>query len=240
MNTDERVEAMAQWFLANFEDPAQETPYESAEGGYQWVWGGPYDAREELGNAFAPIATDDEIERAASLVEEEGIMDWAPSSNRFIEEDDDSGPYYENGDEIFAAPNPSAPEPAEVVRRELDELEEMVLEWRRDHPGIGHNRPPDPIEDSLTLNDIDQITTGIAEARSQLDNPFPDPDPPKAAESRFRRIAQKIRTYLATVATVTGTLIIERYGNVLLEKLEAKLTGVADAIATWISALPPF
>ena len=42
---DERVEAMKEWFWENFEDPANETPYESREGGYQWIWGGPFDAR---------------------------------------------------------------------------------------------------------------------------------------------------------------------------------------------------
>ena len=39
-------ELMIEWFNQNFEDPAERTPYESAEGGYQWIWGGPYDARE--------------------------------------------------------------------------------------------------------------------------------------------------------------------------------------------------
>ena len=32
----------------NFEDPANETPYESSEGGYIYIWGGPYDALEQL------------------------------------------------------------------------------------------------------------------------------------------------------------------------------------------------
>ena len=43
-----QTEAMRKWFFEHFEDPAHRTPYESREGGYQWIWGGPYDARERL------------------------------------------------------------------------------------------------------------------------------------------------------------------------------------------------
>ena len=45
LDREARIEAMVEWFGDNFEDPAQETPYESAEGGYIYIWGGPYDAR---------------------------------------------------------------------------------------------------------------------------------------------------------------------------------------------------
>ena len=41
LEREERVEAMVEWFLDNFEDPAEHTPHESAEGGYQYIWGGP-------------------------------------------------------------------------------------------------------------------------------------------------------------------------------------------------------
>lgn len=52
---DGAVKAMVEWFHMNFEDPAHNTPYESAEGGYQWIWGGPYDAEEELQDAFPTL-----------------------------------------------------------------------------------------------------------------------------------------------------------------------------------------
>lgn len=48
----EAIEAMRQWFFANFEDPAEMTPYCSAEGGYRFVHGGPYDAYHELISNF--------------------------------------------------------------------------------------------------------------------------------------------------------------------------------------------
>jgi hypothetical protein len=55
---------MVQWFHENYEDPAVRLPYESREGGYQWIWGGPYDAREQIGDQFSDIADEDAIEAA--------------------------------------------------------------------------------------------------------------------------------------------------------------------------------
>ena len=42
----------ARWFLANSEDPVKSTPYDGAEGGYQYQCGGRYSAREELMRSF--------------------------------------------------------------------------------------------------------------------------------------------------------------------------------------------
>ena len=47
-----RIKAMRDWFLGSYEDPAENTPHDSGEGGYQYIWGGPYDALEEIGGAF--------------------------------------------------------------------------------------------------------------------------------------------------------------------------------------------
>lgn len=83
LDTVAAVKAMIEWFFHNFEDPAEETPYESAEGGYQWIWGGPYDAREELVDAF-PDAPEVVLNMAIADVEEEG-WEWAPSGRRIQE-----------------------------------------------------------------------------------------------------------------------------------------------------------
>ena len=46
---------MEAWFRFRFEDPAHNTPYDSAEGGYIWVSGGPYGAREQIEEQFLGI-----------------------------------------------------------------------------------------------------------------------------------------------------------------------------------------
>jgi hypothetical protein len=46
------IKLMVEWFLANYEDPAESKPYDSAEGGYQYWCGGPYSAHEALSDGF--------------------------------------------------------------------------------------------------------------------------------------------------------------------------------------------
>ena len=50
---EEQIEIMREWFHENFENPVEECPFDSREGGYIYVWGGPYYAREELEMEFA-------------------------------------------------------------------------------------------------------------------------------------------------------------------------------------------
>lgn len=73
----ERVEELVGWFHSKYEDPAYRLPYESREGGYQWIYGGPYDAREELQKQF-PDEKGDVIDTAVAEIEAEGLLDWAP------------------------------------------------------------------------------------------------------------------------------------------------------------------
>lgn len=71
-------DVMETWFRQSFEDPAERTPYESAEGGYIWIWGGPYDAREELESEFSGIVPDEVIEELTDELEGE-CSEWAPT-----------------------------------------------------------------------------------------------------------------------------------------------------------------
>jgi DNA-binding MarR family transcriptional regulator len=82
---DQQIELMREWFLSRYCDPANETPYESAEGGYIWIWGGPYYAEEELQERFAGVVDDETIEALADDLNSDGIYEWAP-----IRSDDDS------------------------------------------------------------------------------------------------------------------------------------------------------
>ena len=74
------IYALVEWFFERFENPAHRLPYESAEGGYQWIYGGPYDAREELSENF-PDEGEDVIEAAVAEIESDGLTEWAPVSS---------------------------------------------------------------------------------------------------------------------------------------------------------------
>ena len=74
---EEQTRIMEAWFRARYEDPAFRTPYESAEGGYLWISGGPYDAREQLEEEFGGIVTDEVIEEPVDKLSGESL-EWAP------------------------------------------------------------------------------------------------------------------------------------------------------------------
>ncbi|MDE4139992.1 P-loop NTPase fold protein [Phaeobacter gallaeciensis] len=73
------VAEMVQWFHALYEDPQNETPYDSEDGRYIYVYGGPYDASEVLQNEFGNQVSDHLIEQAVAEIEGDGTLEWAPS-----------------------------------------------------------------------------------------------------------------------------------------------------------------
>ena len=87
---DYQVEVMRDWFFRHFENPANNTPYESAEGGYIYIWGGPYDGREELESEFGGVASKKAITALVEELESE-CYEW--SGKPTAEEYDDN--YYD-------------------------------------------------------------------------------------------------------------------------------------------------
>lgn len=71
------INEMKEWFLERYEDPAENCPYESKEGGYFYLHGGPYNAEEVLSTEFSDRYFDDEIQEAAEELEtEHSVYDW--------------------------------------------------------------------------------------------------------------------------------------------------------------------
>lgn len=109
----QRIEAMVDWFFENFEDPVHQLPYVSAEGGYQWVFGGPYNASTELQENF-PDEDLELVEAAVSKIEADGTLDWAEIQKPEYADEEDSP----NAQET-ARPSESSPE-------EIEALEELI------------------------------------------------------------------------------------------------------------------
>jgi hypothetical protein len=74
---EEQIKIMEAWFRSRFEDPAHSTPYESAEGGYIWLSGGPCDAREQIEEHFLGIVPHEVIEELVDKLHGE-CVEWAP------------------------------------------------------------------------------------------------------------------------------------------------------------------
>lgn len=83
---------MEEWFRTNFEDPADSLPYDGREGGYQWLWGGPYFAVEEIADAF-PGVDDEELAEAATGLDDEGVSEWTVASWRLARVQAGQPPY---------------------------------------------------------------------------------------------------------------------------------------------------
>jgi hypothetical protein len=62
---EQQIEIMRGWFHDNFNDP-NELPYNSGEGGFQWIWGGPYYPEDQLESEFEGSIPDDVIRELSS------------------------------------------------------------------------------------------------------------------------------------------------------------------------------
>jgi hypothetical protein len=72
---DSKVDEMVEWFFENYDDPANGVPYDGREGGYQYINGGPYNARDELADHFSDV--DESLrEQAAKDIETSGGWEW--------------------------------------------------------------------------------------------------------------------------------------------------------------------
>jgi len=118
--------AMKAWFLSRYWDPANDTPYSSDAGGYIYIHGGPYDAREELEAKFGHLVSEEIIEKSAEDLESEGIYEWAP-----IHTEPDYDLAFEL--EISARENPyqglteRISEVASLAKQDLDEPKAKLL-----------------------------------------------------------------------------------------------------------------
>ena len=74
------LKVMRNWFYNNYTDPVNETPYASAEGGYVWIYGGPYDAYEKISEQFEDIYDERIIRHLADELECECI-EWTRLSD---------------------------------------------------------------------------------------------------------------------------------------------------------------
>jgi hypothetical protein len=67
-----QLEAMRDWFYASFQDPADETPYDS-EDGYVYLYGGPYDPEEVLREKFEGKVPEEVLD---DIIKEIGDESW--------------------------------------------------------------------------------------------------------------------------------------------------------------------
>ena len=96
----DQIEVMRNWFYQNYDDPVNACPYESREGGYTYIYGGPYDADEELQNKFGGFVKYDLIQELVSELQQE-CYEWSGNSTNIDWYDDDLYDAFTSSDNPF-------------------------------------------------------------------------------------------------------------------------------------------
>jgi hypothetical protein len=217
MRKAEKLELMIGWFHLNYEDPAQKTPYESAEGGYQWIWGGPYEARDVLYSKFGELVSEALIEEAVEEIERDGLTDWAPvhTGDDYDEPEPPEEPI--SLDIFLDEPSDRYGTPAEYEARARarDALDELRRALDTPRPiGIGHNRPP--AEEVEEPEGIKALRPALEELSAELAKPEP-------SISLIKRWATPLRNALITSS---------KWG---LKKIDGAIdAGLKAAAVTWV------
>lgn len=260
MSRDEQVAMMVEWFGRQFEDPQNDTPYNKDLGGYVYLWGGPFDASDQIQAEFSDAVDFDTMMRAVEEVQTDGTVEWAPQTG---------GDFYEHPDEddrvasgeivdgdgdwppIIADRAPIPPEPearAEVVRR-LDELEALIqplverLEVEsKAPPMMGHNNPPEELEivQAVPRDEWQSLKTAVDEIRQQTQTSEPDITVVERGNNRILAAAAKLAGWIKdrlNKAVDTGVAIGVAYGLANPETIKAALISTAQAVQVWLNSL---
>jgi len=82
LGRERQQEYLIHWFHRNYEDPQNETPYADKDDetpyNYNYIWGGPYEAKDELWAEFGDFLPENLIDEVVEMVESDGITEWAP------------------------------------------------------------------------------------------------------------------------------------------------------------------
>ncbi len=93
-NRETQKEVMEAWFRENFQDPVDCCPYDSGEGGYQYIYGGPYEPHEVLQEEFEGVANAEVIKELSDELFDESA-EWE-GRDRDVDTENDWDPNLTN------------------------------------------------------------------------------------------------------------------------------------------------
>lgn len=171
-----KLEVMETWFRWNYEDPVHRTPYESAEGGYIYVFGGPFQAQDVLDEEFGDIASESLISELVDNLETE-CHEWTHTDawdDPYGDEPEaDQGDLLERVAERLARniqPHFGDGYERQGRKAALDALAELREELDRQRAiGIGHNNPPEDIAEHLPAEDQRALSASVSELQGALE-----------------------------------------------------------------------
>jgi len=124
---EEQRECVTAWFHQNYEDPVHRLPLDNEdETGYAWIYGGPYDAREEIQERFEGVVPDEVLEGAIENIEFEGT--WWVSRADIDEADQEAA-----AELLFLDAVRSNDRPVETLATALRDVDQLVREHDDDY-----------------------------------------------------------------------------------------------------------
>lgn len=234
LSVGKAAKLIVEWFHQNFERPEESTPRD--DGDWVYIWGGPYEHRDIIGEFFSDIASDDIKDAAIAILDREET-EWVPSSGRI--QPTEANDHVRIGDDNSQAAH------AEMLWRIAD-LERALEQATR--PGIGHNHPedsPDDIE-PLARDDYREITNILVILKEQPVEPEPVPTEVEKAPEVLKAMSAKIMAYLGIKGDAFLQKAVEAAGaelgkwatrGALWVILGCALTAAANAIVNWLHLL---
>lgn len=262
MGRERQREYLLFWFARNFEDPAERTTYITAEGGYQWQWGGPYDAMEELDAEFGDFISAERLEAIRDEVESEGLYDWAPGPDHpnmqarhedwlDDQEPDEPPDLNEIVGRIEAGAQIQLGNFGELMQREevgksVARLQNALDELRPQRGGIGHNQPPSDIEADPPPEKATEIEEAATEINTEIAKPQPEPlKVGRAAQAllgALKYLAKKLDTtleeFLKKLGAGAALALVAKIGfSDVWAKVALAAKDVLDTVTTWLSMI---
>ena len=257
LSEKEQVPYLVHWFNEMFEDPQNETPYsqnENSSSNYEYIWGGPYDAREQLADWFTNIASEEAIEKAAKDVENEhDVYEWAPGPKhpdhqraaaehrQSLYEDDQepqldeirrrlkSGQFLKTGDLFLKSESPTAIQISNELGDEISQLREQLTKLSEyQHVGLGHNNPPDAIQIDVNLTIRIEEQLEVLEAETTTLEPAPESA--LEATGKLKVIANEVRSFAAQCYAATKTTAAAAVATTIVGGLTAIILAIAGKL----------
>ena len=245
LEPETQKEVLSVWFLRNFEDPAQSTPHDSSEGGYQYVRGGPYNADEELWSEFEKYGVSEElINEVVAEVTADGTFDWAPTHRRIADRSNDvlDDVWYplpiSRADFLQPSTEPAAR--TNVIER-VDALDRRLRALEDNPPVVGSNKTPwtmeaPPFSPEQYLSIEQRVASILVEAKASQ----PDPSSLDEDVSQLKRLAIALGRWLKDGIDEGRDAFFKVIGGglgVALLGLYEELVGVCQAVLNWVATL---
>lgn len=275
LRREQKLEVMREWFGQHYEDPVHRTPYQTAEGGYQWIHGGPYYAQEELMGEFEGLASEKMINDLVEELEHE-CTEWTSAPDRADYYDEGYVPVgiddIVDGDgewpPVVVVPRPEVDpldaiankisfglvprfgSPEERAARDavvssLDQIETALTALEPDRTAnlIGHNHPPEPIDDDeekVSKAEIKaEIRAAVAELKAEFKADTPNVSEVVTLAKRLKTSLFKVTGWIATKGVESlimgvGAVVATQAADGKLNQLADGLTSAGSAVLAWL------